>query len=80
MTERKVIDGEVVAAPRILAAEPAGRSPDLRCDTHPDWMDCQLSTPDCVAFMQPRTEPGSGAFRFTDRRRLSYPRLRHDEH
>lgn len=81
MTEHKIIDGEVVAAPRVLGAEPASGKVILRCDTHPDWMDCQLSTPTCIAFSETiRARPADVAFQFTDRRRLSYPRLRPGEH
>lgn len=75
-----VIDGELVDAPRSLAAEPARPRPELRCDTHPDWLDCQLSRPDCVPFASMPTRPApAGGFNVTDRRRLSYPRLRPGE-
>jgi len=82
VTEHKVIDGEVVDAPRVLSAEPSTGRAELRCDTHPDWMDCQLSMPACVAFSgtATTTQPDGAAFRVTDRRRLSYPRLRPHEH
>jgi hypothetical protein len=71
----EVIDGEVVAAPHIIGAEPAGPRPTIRCDTHPEWMDCQLATNTCVPFQASAAATTHGSFRFVDRRRLSYPRL-----
>ncbi len=73
----KVIDGEVVDAPRVLSDKPA-TAQALRCDTHPEWLDCGLDRPDCVPFIA-ATEPVDGPHRFRDRRRLSYPRLRAGE-
>jgi len=80
----KVIDGEVVAAPHVLSDKPPdNRMVQIRCDTHPEWMDCGLDRPDCIGYATScegfSLDSDVVTFRIRDRRRLSYPRLRPEE-
>lgn len=71
-----VIDGELVDAPRVLAAEPAGPPPQLRCARHPAWLRCDLSWDGCVQHSVPADIPDErtweqrrNTYRVVDRRR-----------
>lgn len=74
----RCIDGEVVDAPRVLAAEPAGRQQVLVCTRHGN--DCDLHQPGCVQHMVAPDPPDERTWtdrltdiRVVDRRRIRPP-------
>lgn len=75
MTPNRVIDGEIVDAPRVLAAAP-DRPVDLVCARHHRSVDCGLARPDCIQYAAPVDEPDDRTwtermttYRVVDRRR-----------